>query len=234
MNNTNRRLLLGAMGLSALTAGLTSVLVVSILGVGTVATDTDSSLSLPEPQNADLRAELVALRAENERLSSRVGALELRPSFTQREAVEPSVALADLSALQLQLEELRNAVLGSAMQPSGLKAKVADALSAVRDDEANARLRRALEKQASRLESRVTKMTDRLGLNVHQATDMRVLLAEQDERDNELTRLWNAGGDETVLGEMKRSNRATHNEALERVLDADQMQILVEATTSKK
>jgi hypothetical protein len=177
---------------------------------------------------------LMALRAENEQLSSRVGALELRPSVAQREAIEPSISPADLAALQLQLEDLRQGASSSVVQPSALKAQVADALSAVREDEANAQLRRALEKQASRLESRVTKMTDWLGLNVQQAKDMRVLLAEKDERDNELSRLWKAGGDEVVLGEMKRRNQATHHADLERVLDTDQMETLVEAFTPKK
>lgn len=214
-------------------AGLTTIFLLRSAHTEASRATSEVALSPDEIGVAELRAELQALRGENQALQTRLTALELRAPTNERSAVGDYASVEDLKALEEQLLVLLGGTDLASVEPAALKTRVAYALDALREDEAAVRAQRSLEKQAARLEARVTKMSDWLGLDAYQTTEMRALLTQKDERDNELTRQWKAGGDLAVLGDQKRTNAATHRADLERVLTSSQLETLNERYNSK-
>ncbi len=155
MNKRNILPLVGAASLCALSAGLTSVLVVRNMERAAPDTPHEQPLHLPGTDHAELLVELRALREAHEQLSSRLGALEGIRGASQREALGPSISLAEFNALKQRVEDLRGEPSASTDQPSALKSHVADALSAVRQEEAHQAELQRLAKQDARLEQRV-------------------------------------------------------------------------------
>lgn len=205
------------------TAGLTTALILNGSDLGGATSDTERALHPGGATVADVTEELQDLRAQNDVLRSRIAALELRPVSQSRTSVGEFASVADLESLRDQVNALIEGESNlTTSAPVALKNQVALALEAARQDEAHQAEQRRLEKQAARLENRVSKMADWLGLNDHQATEMRAVLTQKDERDNELSRVWKETGDTQVAGQLKRDNHELHLQDVQQILDVDQ------------
>jgi hypothetical protein len=142
----------------------------------------------PGAEEVDLRHELRELRADNAALMDRVRALE-----QMKPAVEPSRTQVALEPAPEQAAKTREIVaLAAALTdpnaplPENLKSGVAEALEAIRAEEEAERERRRQEAAAKRLEERVQRYVDELGLNAYQAGELRVAMTLEESKRNAL------------------------------------------------
>ena len=178
-----------------------------------------------QPTTADpALVQLEALRNENQDLWERLVALEARQTSTTRTPVDPGVSAEEF-------EEFKKNVLVSLAQrgdpdagPHEMKSWVADALEAVREEEAVERRQRNEELTARKQEGRLMALRDKLGLSDYQVDEVRTAFVAQEERNQELVRVWREGTtDDATLGETKRANADAHQADLERVLSPEQL-----------
>ena len=102
--------------------------------------------------------------------------------------------------------------------------QVAATLSEIRKAEAVRNVRAKQESQIERLNERMPKIEGWLELTPDQSTRMRSALLAQYDRDAELTRRWEEGESDEVLGEIKRTNRETHLTELGQILTPAQLE----------
>ncbi len=229
MKNNLLPLLMVAAVAGASAASLISLLIIRANDVASEMAAAEIALVPAAESDPKLRTELEQLRAENEKLRVRLGALEVREPSSERILVGEYVSMSAFQELEEKVAEMLRPSPSAPGEPHALKAQVEEALSAVRQDEAEVRAQRALEKQAAQLEGRVSKMTNWLGLSTFQQDEMRVLLTQRDERNNELTRQWKQGGDPEVLGAQKQTNAQLHWEGLQQVLTPEQLETMSSA-----
>ena len=184
------------------------------------------------PQESESLVEHVReLAAENMALRERLGALELDqvPSGSARAAVGSGlVSQEEFEAfreeVRLALEKKGSASAQLAKNPEVLKGQVASALHDIRKAESVGKVRAFAEGRLERLDESMPKMEDWLGLTSDQSAKMRTALLAQYDREAELIRRWEAGEDDQVLGELKRSDRERHMTELSGFLSPGQLE----------
>jgi len=128
-----------------------------------------------------LQRDVAALIVENESLLARVRALEERPLAP---VGSRSAAPLEPTAEQIELDQEMRALV-SAMKdpksqvPAALRNSVADALTEIRAQEQLERDERRRQQAEERMNERMVQLTEQLGLDAYQATQMRTILDKQ-------------------------------------------------------
>jgi len=170
--------------------------------------------------DANLDAKLKALREENARLSQRIDELEMRPVAIQR---IPAEALSDPGFEQEVREWMASFKKDGGPAPVGLQTKVEDVLANIRQEEAAAEQQVQEQKREEWITGTMAKLSPQLGLSVTQEEELRDVWVANNDRDNELGRMWKAGEvDGQTIGELKKSNDAEHQADLQGVLSPAQ------------
>ena len=179
-----------ASALVAAVAGVVAALAVNALHGGAPRTDSDArptALSVPQSSGAPAAVserDLNELRMENTALKERVGALETHlaevlstrsPVAAAPRAVEAQQQLVDDGTPQ-------TAMVGAPDVSPEFVTSVGKALDEIRAKEEAEREQKRKELQAQRIEERVTKLQQDLGLTGRQATDMRTALITADDQ----------------------------------------------------
>jgi len=167
------------------------------------------------------REELELLRLSNDRLEERLAALESR--------------LADIAGARIPQSETRTAVPSSAERSSDAPdalahevtpdfvASVGQALDVIHAREEAEREDRRKEVQAQRIEERVTRLQQELGLSSRQSSDLRTALIHQDDqRERLFTSMREGNGEPQDMRENFRKLRDETNTTLQGFLTADQ------------
>jgi len=173
----------------------------------------------PQPPSVDLQAlqEAVSrLQKENEELRME---LEMLSAASRREPVAGFVPLAEFEAFRDEVLAAlpKNGAVEEVVEsstPDAFEEKVASALIEIRQKEQFDAVRDYHEKRNARLEEDVENLANWLEMNADQVSEMRRALLVQYDREAEQARLWEAGEDPEVLGELKR----TDGEAFDRDL----------------
>ena len=173
----------------------------------------------PQPPSVDLQAlqEAVSrLQKENEELRME---LEMLGAASRREPVAGFVPLAEFEAFRDEVLAAlpKNGAVEEVVEsstPDAFEEKVASALIEIRQKEQFDAVRDYHEKRNARLEEDVENLANWLEMNADQVSEMRRALLVQYDREAEQARLWEAGENPEVLGELKR----TDGEAFDRDL----------------
>lgn len=110
-----------------------------------------------------------------------------------------------------------------------LRQQVEQALQSIRADEALARDRGKLEHAARLVENRLQRLTPLLGLSATQVDQLRAVFTAHEQRNLEITRLWEQNPDPVLVGEAKRRGAEDHARALAAVLTPTQLEQLQQA-----
>ena len=173
----------------------------------------------PQPPSVDLQAlqEAVSrLQKENEELRME---LEMLGAASRCEPVAGFVPLAEFEAFRDEVLAAlpKNGAVEEVVEsstPDAFEEKVASALIEIRQKEQFDAVRDYHEKRNARLEEDVENLANWLEMNADQVSEMRRALLVQYDREAEQARLWEAGENPEVLGELKR----TDGEAFDRDL----------------
>lgn len=204
---------------------LVAVLLVILLSKPSApAGDAGGAVAPVTVPDAQLGARVEELAEENRALRDRIAMLENRPApVTRVPVLDGLVSQEEFTAFQ---EEVRDALGTTAPETSvgdpGLRDQVALVLSEIRKGESVDKARSGLEQSAERIDATMGKVDEWLELSPDQSEAMRSALLARYERDAELVRLWEAGEDEEILGEIKTTNRADHLDEVSRFLTPDQ------------
>ena len=171
---------------------------------------------------ADPSSELEDLRQSQTALLQRIAALESRLAEVQnaRTAAAPERALEEKYQTT---DALLSALQGSSEAPLELTpefvASVERALTRIQDAEQAERDKTRKEQQAQRIEERVTRLQQELGLNNRQTSDLRTALITQDEKREALfTSMREGNGDPSTMRESFRTLRDDAQAELQRIL----------------
>lgn len=207
-----------------------AALITGWMDFGGAATPAIGSGALPGGLG-DVDQRIEALAAENQALRKRLSELELVPARgpSQRATVAGDyVEREEFAAFQ---EEMRAALAGSG--PLAAKGdagwgdwqdKVASTLNEIRHQEAVDKARSQQEKRLDRLDETMPKVEQWLELTGDQSRLVRSAFLAQYEREAELTRRWEAGEDNEVLGQIKQADRETHFAELAGILTPAQLE----------
>ncbi len=183
----------------------------------------------PAPADRALTARLDALSGEVRELHERLALLELRPASVPR--APATVEFASVEELESLRRELRDAIAGSGAgqpaapsDPAALKEQVATTLSEIRKSEAVTAARASLEKRVAGLDDTMREIEPWLALTPGQSSGVRAALQAQYEREAELVRLWQEGGDPALIAERKRGDHELLRNDLSLYLDAQQLE----------
>ena len=167
----------------------------------------------------ELRLGLEALREETRALAARIERLERHPIPEGR---QPLVVEASPTA-ELPREDAaaRPAV---DLPPELLLDQVGEALSRIRAEEQAEEQRRADERQAQRLEERLARLSDELGLAPQQVRELRTLWIAQEERRQELRLRLQESRDRQAYLEERKEQHAANEEELARILTPSQLE----------
>jgi prefoldin subunit 5 len=185
----------------------------------------ESAAESRAPGSPELSHELDELRMENTALSQRLAALEAR--LAELQSTRTPVATArDESHAEPLVDDAPDAALhpGATLDVSpAFVASVGKALDAIKAKEESERETKRKELQAQRIEERVAKLQQELGLSNHQATDLRTaLIAQDDKREALFNSMRDGVGDPRDLRESFRTIREETNTTLQTVLTTDQ------------
>ncbi len=226
MNSAPIPLLACAVLLGSLSAGAVTYL---MLDDGSSRSREASSPSV-QPDLARAGDELLALRARVDALvqqsldlQMRLAMLEDRPAPATRTPIEGFLSKAEFDAFAKDVRASLAVRAIAAAEPQELKEQVAGALIDLRKEEAVKQVRDYQEKRTARLDKDVEEITERLALSSYQAQEMRTLLADQYEREDEVRRLWEDGADDELLGARKETSREEFQSDLERALTPEQV-----------
>ncbi len=187
----------------------------------------------PEPE---LMSAIREMRTEIRELHDRLKALESRPAQTEgslqnvKDHSLKSKPFDEQSFKEEALEELKEE-MRSRMEtlearrnePTQFKAKVAEAVTSIRKEEAVNYFRKAQEKKSERLEDRLIHLSEELNLDHNQVTAMRSILTTQYDRGLEVILLWEEGAADELIGETKHANLTEFQQALEQTLTQEQL-----------
>ncbi|MEM9382359.1 MAG: hypothetical protein AAGB93_20570 [Planctomycetota bacterium] len=161
----------------------------------------------------DLRMHVAELEARIAELETARGAAPRAPVLMQSDAPAPGLALAtELAGLDERGEEAFRAQVTRVLAEIDEEREAAE-----RAEELEERAQQAADAYAAYdalerdLDASVAKLGGKLGLDGGRMRDMKSLLGVQNQRNRELTRMWESGefGDEE-LGEIFNENRANH------------------------
>lgn len=176
-------------------------------------------------------ARVEELIEENQALRRRLAALELQPVPSSGSRAPVGTGYVPQEEFDAFRDEVRGALAGSdavaaklASGPEGFKDQVASTLSEIRKEETVGKLRDWQEKRLEQLDQSMPKIETWLELTSNQSGKMRSALLAQYDREAELTRRWEAGEDNEVIGEAKRSDREMHLIELSRFLTPAQFE----------
>lgn len=224
MKSASSGIFLLAVVLGAVSAGVTSSLLVTSSSMGS-GREPDAGAVGPEDRSGTtLASQIEGLRDENRALRKRVQALEIRPAPALR---VPVGAAGSNGAVEELVEEVR-ARMASAEATRGappeLRVEVEKALGSIREGERLEAERLLGERQAQRIEQRLSRLTSKLDLSPYQVGEMRTLLTTKAHSNEELKRRWEEGVDGETLGAEKQANDEEHESALERILTPEQLE----------
>lgn len=171
------------------------------------------------------------LAEENRLLRERLSALELDQLPRAGVRAQAGSELVSKEEFEAFREEVREALQGKRGVPSQLadnaevlKDHVASALSDIRKQESVGKVRAWAEDRLERLDESMPKVETWLELTSDQSARMRTALLAQYDREAELIRRWEAGEDDEVLGEIKRTDRELHMTELSDFLSPTQLE----------
>ena len=220
-----------ASGVIALVAGAGAALATrafdggSSRAVGPRTEAHESAAESPALGSSVLSREFDDLRMENAALSERLAALEAR--LAELQGTRTPVATArEESRTERLADDAPDAVLrdGSALEVTpAFVASVGRALDEIKAKEEAEREAKRKELQAQRIEERVTRLQQELGLTNRQASDLRTaLIAQDDKREALFVGMRDGVGDPRDLRESFRVMREETNATLQTVLTPDQ------------
>lgn len=210
--------------LLATAAGAVSALVVTSLSGSDAPAATAASAgpgagaSLTAAGNTE--AELVSLRAENQELRVRIEALESRPAGESRAAVQPSVE--ELAAAVAEVQSSAGAP--TTPRDDAMYTQVEAALEAIRETERAEAAKEREQRELDRMEERLTQMAERLGLTPAQTNDMRGLLLQQEQIEDDLRAQREAGMERDAYRVARDQAREAERAELARILTPEQLQ----------
>lgn len=202
------------------------LVLVLVLGAASAAvtssllnTTNEAALVSEALPDVKLLAQVQALQVENASLSERISTLELRPVPTER------VAAIDNSDFEEEVRAFmaKNEVKGGAT-PVALQSKVANALTAIREQEDIEKAEIARQKRDSWISGTIEKYAPELGLTQFQTDEMNRTWIAKAEADAELGRIWESGNeaDRANIGSLKEANDERHQANLQGFLSTDQ------------
>ncbi|MFT7678291.1 MAG: hypothetical protein ACI8QC_002277 [Planctomycetota bacterium] len=178
-----------------------------------------------------IAARVDELIEENRVLRERLTALELQPISNSGSRAPVSAGFVSQEEFDAFRKEMHEALEGDgggvaklASGPAGFKDQVASTLSEIRKEESVGQVRAWQEKRLERLDEAMPKIESWLELTSTQTSKMRSAILAQYDRETELTRRWEAGEDEEVIGEVKRSDREAHLSELGGFLTPSQLE----------
>lgn len=167
----------------------------------------------------ELLARIEALSEASRELRARIEGLERRP------VAEARVPVVAEEARPLLLPQPEAAVRPELGLPSEvLLERVEEALGRIREEERAEEERRDEERRAERLEERLARLSDELGLAPHQVRDLRTLWLAQEQGRDELRRALEDSGDRDAYREARKDQRKANDEALARILTPAQLE----------
>lgn len=183
-----------------------------------------------------LEARLDELSQEVSQLKTRLELISAVPRTEERAPVEGFITRVEFEALEDELRKLLEPQPEASVQEEQrkLKDQVAGALIEIRKQEAVDKVRDYQEQREERLDRDVEKITDWLNLSAYQEQGMRDVLRDQYAREAELTRLWEEGESDEVLGAMKAEARTTFQDEVRSVLTPEQAQTFLEGIGASK
>lgn len=170
----------------------------------------------------DVARELDQLRLENSGLRLKLEELERRMAETLTARVPLESAPLETARAASDSPELA-ALLAGDVTPDFI-ARVDQAMATIKAREEAEREVKRKELQAQRIEQRITDLQTKLGLNTRQASDLRTILIDEDDRRD---KLFVAMRDSQEPRDMREGFRAIRDEtyaALERVLTPEQLE----------
>ncbi len=197
---------------------------------------TSASEAASPRTDLELVARVDALVEENRELRERLATIELRPATasTKRAPIEGFVSQLEFEAFREEvLAALEDRTLPAGEVDTGLKARIADALTTIRKEETAEKIRGYQEKRAQRLEDDLVRMEKWLELAPHQVDGMRTVLLTQYQREEEQMRLWEEGQDPELVGERKREDGERFNADLQLVLTPEQLETFWDAISGR-
>jgi hypothetical protein len=170
------------------------------------------------PARVEARPADTAWRGELERelqtLRERVDALELEPAPLAREAVAAAVEPASAAPL----------APAAAIEAERLQDSVAEALEAIRSAERQQAAAEQQQRELQRIDERVARLAEPLGLTPAQQADLRTLMLTQRQERDALESLRDQGGDRTAYRSAMEELRKRDDDALARLLTPEQLQ----------
>ncbi len=165
------------------------------------------------PLDSQVLEEVLTLRQELGKLSSRIDVLEVAP-------VERVVVKAQ-PAEEFETEVRAFMAQQQANTNPGLPI-VKEALATIREQEQTEKEALALQRRDEWLAGAVEDITPKLNLSTNQADEMYDLLTAKADQDADLGRRWQSGEDREAIGETKRLNEEQHQTELQGVLSPSQ------------
>jgi uncharacterized membrane protein YgcG len=210
--------------LLATAAGAVSALVVTSLSGSDApaaqAVGAASAEGVSQSVAGSTEAELVSLRAENQELRVRIEALESRPAGESRAAVQPSVE--ELAAAVAEVQS--NAGATATPRDDAMYTQVEAALESIRETERAEAAKAREQREVERMEERLTQMAERLGLTPAQTNDMRGLLLQQEQIEDDLRAQREAGMERDAYRVARDQAREAERAELTRILTPEQLQ----------
>jgi len=189
----------------------------------------------PSGNPADVSRALDELRMENSALKERLTTLEARLAEVSSMRT-PSASMADPDRGDRSVDDAPDAALRSASAPEvspAFVASVGKALDAIQAKEEADREAKRKELQAQRIEERVAKLQQELGLTNRQASDVRTaLIAQDDKREKLFADMRDGVGDPRDLRDSFRVIRDETHATLQNVLTPEQLSTFVQSEES--
>ncbi len=167
-------------------------------------------------ENADLRVRVATLESTVSRLAGGTGAESRAPvAVGSADDVVPQSA---------STRDFLDAFASEGRVPELFVARVGEALDEIRAAEEAARIEAETVAQAERVEERLVRLRDELGLSGYQMDEMRGILVAEEASRSELWSSVRDGGDRGSMRDRMRDARDELNTRLSEVLDPDQLE----------
>jgi len=175
------------------------------------------------PADGDLRGRIAELAQENRALVARIEALEARPAAARVPLATDAERVASLAPTgERATRSMADTMLDFSTDTPEFQEGVEQALARIRAEELAEAERLRQEQLAARVEERVSRLTDELGLTRGQATDMRTYLLAREAGRDELRRI-REGEDRDAYREARERLNQEGETALMRILSPAQL-----------